>query len=38
VAEERLLAIDTPPLLSHEQYAAVMAVALRVLRYLPGID
>jgi succinate-semialdehyde dehydrogenase/glutarate-semialdehyde dehydrogenase len=38
VAEERLLAIDTPPLLNHEQYAAVMAVALRVLRYLPGID
>ncbi|MGZ4199378.1 MAG: succinic semialdehyde dehydrogenase [Thermoleophilia bacterium] len=38
VAEERLLAIDTPPLLSHGQYAAVMTAALRLLRRLPGID
>ena len=38
VAEERLLGIDTPPLLNHKQYAAVMTAALRVLRRLPGID
>jgi len=38
IAEERLLGIDTPPLLNHRQYAAVMTVALRVLRRLPGID
>ena len=38
VAEERLMAIDTPPLVRHEQYAAFMTFALRVLRYLPGVD
>ena len=38
IAEERLLGIDTPPLLNHGQYAAVMSAALRVLRHLPGID
>jgi succinate-semialdehyde dehydrogenase/glutarate-semialdehyde dehydrogenase len=38
VAEERLLRIDTPPLLNHEQYAAVMTAALRLIRRLPGID
>ncbi len=38
VAEERLLAIDTPPFLSHKQYAAVMTVAVRLLRHLPGVD
>ena len=38
IAEERLLGIDTPPLLNHKQYAAVMTAALRVLRRLPGID
>ena len=38
VAEERLLAIDTPPFVSHERYAAFMSFALRVLRYLPGFD
>ena len=38
IAEERLLGIDTPPLLDHGQYAAVMIAALRVLRRLPGID
>ncbi len=38
IAEERLLGIDTPPLLNHRQYAAVMTFALRVLRRLPGID
>jgi succinate-semialdehyde dehydrogenase/glutarate-semialdehyde dehydrogenase len=38
VAEQRLLAIDTPPFLSHAQYAAFMTVALRVLRRLPGVD
>ncbi len=38
IAEERLLGIDTPPLLNHGQYAAVMIAALRLLRRLPGID
>ena len=38
IAEERLLGIDTPPLLNHKQYAAVMTAALRVLRRLPGVD
>jgi succinate-semialdehyde dehydrogenase/glutarate-semialdehyde dehydrogenase len=38
VAEERLLAIDTPPFLNHGQYAAVMTVAVRLIKHLPGID
>jgi len=38
VAEERLLGIDTPPLLSHRQYVAAMTTALRLIRRLPGID
>ena len=37
-AEERLLAIDTPLLLNHEQYAAAMTAALRLLRRLPGVN
>ena len=38
MAEEQLLNIDTPPFLSHGQYAAVMTAAVRLLRTLPGID
>jgi len=38
IAEERLLAIDTPLLLNHEQYAAAMTAALRLLRRLPGVN
>ena len=38
VAEERVIALDTPPLVSHERYAAFMTLALRVLRRTPGID
>ena len=38
VATQRLLAIDTPPFLSHERYATVMSLAIRALRYVPGID
>jgi succinate-semialdehyde dehydrogenase/glutarate-semialdehyde dehydrogenase len=37
VAVQRLLAIDTPPFLSHRQYAAMMLGAVKVLRRLPGI-
>jgi len=38
VAVERLLAIDTPPFLSHAHYAAVLPPALRALRRLPWLD
>ena len=38
VAAQRVLAIDTPPFLSHEQYATVMTLAIRALKYVPGID
>jgi hypothetical protein len=34
---ERLLAIDTPPFLTHAQYAALMGQALKLMRRLPGI-
>jgi succinate-semialdehyde dehydrogenase/glutarate-semialdehyde dehydrogenase len=33
VAVERLLAIDTPPFLSHQQYAALMSAAMKLLKY-----
>ena len=36
VAVQRVLAIDTPPFLSHQQYAAVMLHAVKLLKYLPG--
>lgn len=36
VAVEHLLAIDTPPLLTHAQFAAAMPHVLRLLRRLPG--
>ena len=36
VASQRLLPIDTPPFLSHEQYAAVLTLAFRALRHVPG--
>ncbi len=38
VATERFMAIDTPPFAKHEQYAAFMSLALRVLKHVPGID
>jgi succinate-semialdehyde dehydrogenase/glutarate-semialdehyde dehydrogenase len=38
VAVQRLLAIDTPPFLSHAQYAAVMGAAIKLLKHVPGID
>jgi succinate-semialdehyde dehydrogenase / glutarate-semialdehyde dehydrogenase len=38
VAVERLLAIDTPPWLTHAQYAALMPQVLRVLRRVPWFD
>jgi succinate-semialdehyde dehydrogenase / glutarate-semialdehyde dehydrogenase len=38
IARQRLLAIDTPPLFKHEQYAQFMTLALRVLKHTPGID
>ena len=37
VAVQRLLAIDTPPFLSHGQYAAVMLLAVKALKHLPGV-
>ena len=37
VAQQRLLAIDTPPFLDHRQYAAAMDIAVWVLKRLPGI-
>ena len=37
VAAQRVLAIDTPPFLSHEQYATVMSMAVRALKHVPGI-
>ena len=33
MAVQRLLAIDTPPFLSHQQYAAVMSTAMKLLKY-----
>jgi succinate-semialdehyde dehydrogenase / glutarate-semialdehyde dehydrogenase len=36
VAVQHLLAIDTPPFLSHAQYAAIMLRAVKALKYLPG--
>ena len=36
VAVQHLLAIDTPPFLTHRQYAAVMLRAVKALKYLPG--
>ena len=33
VAVERLMAIDTPPFLSHQQYATVMSAAMKLLKY-----
>jgi succinate-semialdehyde dehydrogenase / glutarate-semialdehyde dehydrogenase len=38
VAVERLLAIDTPPWLTHAQYAALMPQVLRLLRRAPWYD
>ena len=38
VAVERLLALDTPPFLTHAQYAAVMPAVLRLLSRVPGYD
>ena len=37
IAAHRLLALDTPPFLSNEQYAAVMSALVKVLRHVPGI-
>ena len=37
VAVERLLAIDTPPFLTHAQYAALMGPAVKLMRRIPGI-
>jgi succinate-semialdehyde dehydrogenase / glutarate-semialdehyde dehydrogenase len=36
VAVQHLLAIDTPPFLTHQQYAAFMLRAVKALKYLPG--
>ena len=36
VAVQHVLAIDTPPFLSHAQYAAIMLRAVKALKYLPG--
>ena len=36
VASQRFLALDTPPFLTHEQYARVMTLAFRALRHVPG--
>jgi hypothetical protein len=30
---QRLMAIDTPPLLSHAQYAALMSAAMKLLKH-----
>jgi succinate-semialdehyde dehydrogenase/glutarate-semialdehyde dehydrogenase len=38
VAAQRLLSIGTPPFMSHGQYAAVMAQAVRLLKHVPGIQ
>ena len=38
VAVERLVPIDTPPYLSHAQYAALMPRLVRLLRWLPRYD
>jgi succinate-semialdehyde dehydrogenase/glutarate-semialdehyde dehydrogenase len=38
VAVEHLLAIDTPPFLTHAQFAAAMPHVLRLLRRLPHFD
>ena len=38
VAQQRLLAIDTPPFLDHRQYAAAMDIAVWVLKRLPVIE
>ena len=37
MAVERLLAIDTPPFLSHQQYAALMSAAMKLLKHAPLI-
>jgi succinate-semialdehyde dehydrogenase/glutarate-semialdehyde dehydrogenase len=37
VAVERLLAIDTPPFLSHRQYASLMSAAVKLLKHAPLI-
>jgi len=37
VAVERLLALDTPPFLSHQQYATLMSVAMKLLKRVPLI-
>ena len=34
VAVERLLALDTPPFLSHQQYATVMSAAMKLLKHV----
>jgi succinate-semialdehyde dehydrogenase/glutarate-semialdehyde dehydrogenase len=33
VAVQRLMAIDTPPFLSHAQYAALMSAAMKLLKH-----
>lgn len=38
VAHQRLAHIDTPPFLTHEQYAKVLGVAVRAFRHVPWID
>jgi succinate-semialdehyde dehydrogenase / glutarate-semialdehyde dehydrogenase len=38
VAQQRLVGIDTPPFLTHEQYAKVLDLAVRALRHVPGVD
>jgi len=37
VAAQHVLNIGTPPLLGHDQYAAVMTAAVRLLKHVPGI-
>ena len=37
IAVQRLLAIDTPPFLSHQQYAALMSAAMKLLKRVPLI-
>jgi acyl-CoA reductase-like NAD-dependent aldehyde dehydrogenase len=38
VAQQRVVGIDTPPFLTHEQYAKVLNLAVRALRHVPGVD
>ena len=37
VAIQRIVPLSAPPYLSQDQFVSVVVLALRVLRYLPGI-